>query len=130
MSRLIKIWGGETTYKPVAANAVIEAGDKLCGNANGYLVPAANVSAYNFAGIAGNSVDNTGGANGALSVIVIRKCRFEDDCDASITQANCWGNAYVLDALTSCAVGDVKIGQIVNVDLVNMKIEIDSAVMA
>lgn len=57
---------------PVAANAVIRQGGMVQINAAGYAVAAVATAANVTTGMAKATVDNTGGANGALSVDVER----------------------------------------------------------
>lgn len=62
---------------PVAANAKIYAGSMVNLNTSGYAKPGADVASEKFVGIAQEQVDNTGGANGAKTVVVRRKGVFE-----------------------------------------------------
>ncbi len=61
---------GKITAYGMAANAKIFNGSLVCINTAGYAVPAADTAGFRFAGIARQYVDNTGGANGALTVEV------------------------------------------------------------
>ncbi len=70
----------------VAANTKIFAGSLVCVNATGYAVPAADTSGYQFAGVAMEQVDNSGGSDGGASLRLRRAGVFEFDA-ASITQA-------------------------------------------
>ena len=77
--------GIEVDY-PVATNTKIFAGSLVCVNAAGYAVPAADTTGYQFAGVAMEQVDNTGGSDGGQSVNLRRTGVFEFDA-VSITQA-------------------------------------------
>lgn len=57
----------------VAASTKIYAGSLVCRNTSGYAVPAANSSGLVFAGVAQEYVDNSAGANDAVSVEVEKK---------------------------------------------------------
>ena len=57
--------GGELVAVPVAAGAVIDGGTLVAVNATGFAVPAAGTSGLTVVGVAGERVDNTGGADGA-----------------------------------------------------------------
>jgi hypothetical protein len=50
---------------PVKANAKIWKGALVCVDNTGFLVPASDTANLRFVGVAFESVDNTGGANGA-----------------------------------------------------------------
>jgi len=56
----------------LAADAVIYNGAMVCANATGYGVPAADTADFDFIGYAIESVDNTGGADGDVSVRVVK----------------------------------------------------------
>lgn len=61
---------GDVIDMPVAANAVIADRDMVCTNASGYAVPGADAANLICWGSAEDSVDNTDGANGAVTVRV------------------------------------------------------------
>lgn len=54
---------------PVAATTTIYQGGLLMLNAAGYVAPATPTASSKFAGVASQDVDNSGGANGDLSVL-------------------------------------------------------------
>lgn len=64
--------GIEIAYK-VAAGVKIFAGSIVCLNTDGYAAPGADTANFKFLGVAMESADNTGGANGAITVRVQRK---------------------------------------------------------
>lgn len=86
--RYSKPRAGDTLDIPVAAGAVIYKGAGVLVNASGYLVNAANSVVGEPAGVADETVDNSAGANGALT------CRtrsgffeFENSGSSAITAA-------------------------------------------
>ncbi len=107
--------GIEVDY-PVATNTKIYAGSLVCVNAAGYAVPAADTSGYQFAGVAMEQVDNSGGNDGGLSVNLRRAGVFEFD-GVSITQAMVGTDMYATDDHTfddtAGATNHVKVGRLV-----------------
>ena len=101
---------------PVAANTKIYAGSLVCANSTGYAVPAADTAGLKFAGVALEQADNTGGANGALTVRLRRSGAFQFDA-ASITQAMVGTAMYIVDDHTmddaSGPTNDIRIGVLV-----------------
>lgn len=69
----MKFSAGEVHDYPVAANAVIRVGEGVIIDANGYAAPMAVASGQKFAGISTQHVDNTGGANAAKTVTVLKR---------------------------------------------------------
>ncbi len=61
---------------PVKANARIWKGALVCIDSTGYLVPASDTANLRFVGVAFESVDNTGGANGAKRCRVVKRGTF------------------------------------------------------
>ena len=85
---------GVTSY-PVAAATTIYKGGMVALNSGGYLVAAADTAGLLVVGAAAENVDNSAGANGALSAQVRRgKARFNA---SSITQAMVGQIMYVVD---------------------------------
>lgn len=76
--------GIEVEYS-VAANTKIYAGSLVCVNTAGYVVPAADTTGFQFAGVAMEQVDNSGGTDGGETVRLRRAGVFEFDA-ASIAQ--------------------------------------------
>jgi hypothetical protein len=107
--------GIEVDY-PVATNTKIFAGSLVCVNATGYAVPAADTAGYQFAGVAMEQVDNSGGGDGGQSVNLRRAGVFEFDA-ASITQAMVGTEMEVTDDHTfddtAGTTNHVKVGQLV-----------------
>jgi predicted RecA/RadA family phage recombinase len=107
--------GIEVEYS-VAANTKIYAGSLVCVNAAGYAVPAADTTGYQFAGVAMEQVDNSGGSDGGQSVRLRRAGVFEFDA-ASISQAMAGTDMYAKDdhtfADTAGAANHIKVGRLV-----------------
>ncbi len=87
---------------PVAANAVIQQGGQVQINAAGYAVPATATVANITVGMAKASVNNTGGANGALTVDVDRGVfRFGNSASTDlIGRTEIGATVYVVDDQT------------------------------
>lgn len=84
---------------PVAANALIRAGALVVANAAGYAAPGAVATTLTYLGRAEEAVDNTGGADGAKTVIVRRHKAFKwknSGADA-VTQAELGKTCYIVD---------------------------------
>jgi hypothetical protein len=72
--RRVAMQGGNTPPPlPVAAAAVIHANALICVNTSGYAVPATTTADFLTMGVALTAADNTGGANGAISVAYQRR---------------------------------------------------------
>ena len=81
---------------PVAEGAKIGMGNLVAINENGYAVPLPPFPNQRFAGIAVTSADNSGGSNGAVSVVVQRVGTVELDIHpgATFTQSSVGTTAY------------------------------------
>jgi hypothetical protein len=101
---------------PVAANTKIYAGSLVCANATGYVMPAADTAGLKFVGVAIEQMDNTSGANGALTIRLRRSGAFQFDA-ASITQAMVGTAMYIVDDHTmddaTGPTNDIRIGVLV-----------------
>lgn len=86
-----------------AAGAVIHAGAIVVANATGFAVPGSTALDLTYIGRAEEAVDNTGGADGAASVLVRRSNAFKWDNDGSIAQAHLMKTAYIVDDQTLAA---------------------------
>lgn len=93
---------GELLGVPVAANAVIRAGALVVANANGYAAPGSTALNLKYIGRAEESVDNTGGANGAKTVTVRRNKAFKyANLGADpVVQADLMKTCYIADDQT------------------------------
>lgn len=95
------------TKVPVAANAVIWLGAIVAINASGYAVPASDTAALKVVGICwASSVNNTGGANGALTIDVAEGDFDMVNAGGAVTQASALKGVYVSDdqSVTTSAV--------------------------
>lgn len=88
---------------PAAANAKIFAGAIVVANATGYAARGSTATNLTYLGRAEESVDNTGGADGAATVLVRRRNAFKWGNDGSITQAHQGKTAYIVDDQTLAA---------------------------
>ena len=81
---------------PVAAGAVINVGAAVIANASGYATQA-SAPAENqvILGIATESVDNTGGANGAVRITVLKRGIVDATIVGGIAQAQVGKPAYL-----------------------------------
>lgn len=87
------------TGVPMAANAVIWAGAIVCVKTDGYATKGAATASLVTLGIANETRNNTGGADGALSVPVRRGPWWCVNSDA-IDRTNIGGYCYVVDDQT------------------------------
>jgi len=107
---------------PVAAGAVIFAGAMVGINAAGFAVPVTSVATLKGAGRAERRADNTGGANGAISVEVSTGTfAFANSASADLlTQADCGNDVYGVDdqtvAKTSGSATRSVVGKVYDVD--------------
>lgn len=88
--------------RAVAADAVIHEGALVCLSATGYATPGAVATTLVADGIARSSVNNTGGANGAVLVETEKgSFRFANSAAAdAITIAEIGDNCYIVDDQT------------------------------
>jgi hypothetical protein len=86
----------------IAANAKIFAGALVCASATGFAVPGSTATTLTYLGRAEETVDNTGGADGAKVVLVRRKKMFKWANLAAdlVTQADMGKTVYVVDDQT------------------------------
>jgi hypothetical protein len=102
----------------VAGSAVIFYGAGVCVDADGDLVRASDTAGLTTVGIAEQAADNTGGADGDLTVRVYRGAvKFTG---SGITQANVGEYAVWLDdntvGLPGAATNDIEAGEILEVE--------------
>lgn len=90
---------------PVAANAVIFAGGLTAANATGFATPGAVATTLTYLGRAEEGVNNTGGSNGAKTVLVRRKKAFQWKNHGAdlVTQALLGKTCYIVDDETVAA---------------------------
>lgn len=94
---------GDLLAIPVAAGARIFAGSLVCSNASGYAEPAGDTAGLVFEGVATEQADNTGGADGDVSVVVRRRGRFRFDCQDHLDQSAQSAGLYAVDDHTVAA---------------------------
>lgn len=90
---------GELIAVPVAAAKKIFAGALVAANATGFATPGAAATTLTYLGRAEESVDNTGGADGAKSVMVRRgkAFKFKNAAGDAVTQAELGKICYITD---------------------------------
>lgn len=86
----------------VAANTKVEAGHMGAVNAAGYVVHAADAVGLKVMGRIEQTVDNTGGADGALSVEILRRRAFKlkNSSASAVTVADIGGSVMAEDSFT------------------------------
>lgn len=96
---------GREVSIPVKAGAVIFAGGMVAVDATGFAVPGAESADLTYAGRAEAQVDNRGGADGALSVLVARGRQFQwaNSATDPVTQARVGKVCYIEDDETVSA---------------------------
>ena len=90
----------------VAAGTRIYAGSLVVIDASGFAIPGKVGTGLGYVGRAEESVDNTGGVAGAVRVPVRRGEAFKWANDGTITQAQLFKTAYVVDDQTVGATDD------------------------
>lgn len=105
MDRNTPFKDGGSLPVPVAANAVIRAGALVVANATGFAAPGSTATTLTYLGRAETAVDNTGGADGAKTIIVRRKLAFQWKNSATdpVTQASLGKTVYIVDDETVAA---------------------------
>lgn len=90
---------------PVAANTKVFAGSIVAANATGFGVPGSTSATLTYIGRAEQQVDNTGGADGAVSVPVRRGVafKFANSGADPVTQAGLGKVCYIVDDQTVAA---------------------------
>lgn len=96
---------GEIIAVPVKGAAVIHAGVIVCANASGLAVEGSTATTLTYLGRAEENVDNTGGADGDVTVRVRRGKAFkwENQGNDAVTQALLGKACYVVDNQTVAA---------------------------
>ena len=97
--RNTKMQEAELVSQPVAANAVCHAGGLAVLNATGFAAPGSTALNLTYIGRFNEAVDNTGGADGAKTVLIRRKKAFyynNTPADA-VTQADVGKVCYIVD---------------------------------
>lgn len=96
---------GELIPVPVAADVKIFAGALVAANATGFATPGAVATTLTYLGRAEGLADNTGGADGAKTVIVRRgkAFKFKNAAADLVTQASLGKACYIVDDETVAA---------------------------
>lgn len=90
--------GRDLLVIPVAAATTIFQGALVAVNAAGYAVPGSVATTLKGAGRAEETVDNSGGAAGALSVTVKRGAfKFKNAAGDACVQADVLADCYIVD---------------------------------
>jgi hypothetical protein len=97
-----------------------DSGRLVCADSTGYAVPGADTAGYTFLGVALESADNTGGANGAISVRVQTSGVFSFAKNGAVTIANVGAGLCIADdqtvALAATTTNDIACGQLEGLD--------------
>lgn len=112
----------------IKANTKIWKGALVCVDAAGYLVPAADASGLKFAGVALDSADNTGGADGAKKCRVIKRGTFVYHRSGTFSQADV---GVVVKAVSDNEVAkssthNVNVGTVVELPANQVRIRVDT----
>jgi len=93
---------GKILNVPVAAGVICFAGGIACINAAGLATPGAVATTLTYLGRFDEAVDNTGGADGAVSVAVRRKKAFKwaNSSGDAVVQASLGKVCYIADGET------------------------------
>lgn len=96
---------GELIGVPVAAGANIPAGVIAVANATGFATNGATALSLTYLGRSEEAIDNTGGADGAVTIQVRRGKAFKFDNHATdpVTQASLGKACYIADNQTVAA---------------------------
>lgn len=117
---------GDQYVDPVKGTKVIWQGALVALDANGFLVPGATATGLKARGRAMETVNNAGGADGAVKAAVERGC-FAYGNDGSVTRAHIGASAYIVDDQTVASTdgtGTRSIaGKIVDLDAAGVWIE-------
>ncbi len=114
---------GRELYIPMNASTTIYQGSLVCWDADGYARVAADTANFKIAGVAQETVVNSG-ADGAASIRVLRGATVNLTIEStSITIADIGYNAIVQDDNTvtdaTTATNDIPVGVILDVDATN-----------
>lgn len=107
---------------PVAASTKIFAGSLVAANSTGYAVPGSTATTLTYLGRADEFIDNSAGANGAVSIRVRRRDAFYFDNSGTdpVTQSDLGKACYIVDDHTVSATSGTntqsKAGVVVGLD--------------
>jgi hypothetical protein len=92
---------GDFVNDPVAAGKLIYAGSLVVLSATGYAEPGITATTVTARGRAEEQADNTGGADGAITIKVRRGIfKFANDAGDAVTRAMIGDDAYIVDDQT------------------------------
>lgn len=114
---------------PVKANTRVWKGALVCVDNTGYLVPASDTANLRFVGVAFESVDNTGGANGAKRCRVVKRGTFIYNRIGSFAQADIGATARAVtdNEVAKTSTNNIVVGTVVELlDGNRVRIRIDN----
>lgn len=123
----VEIQDGKTLVLPVKAGTKVYDGSLVALDATGYAVPGDTAVGLIAAGRAEEFVDNTGGADGALTVKVRRGVfKFDNDETDPVTAQDIMKDCYILDdeTVTMLAVGTSIAGKVIGINNGEVLVEI------
>jgi hypothetical protein len=101
MSRVTPSRAAERFYAPVAAATTIEAGTLVARNAAGYLVPGSVATTLKKAGVARETITNSGSAGDVSTEYDLGCFLFDNSADTDeITIADIGNNCYIVNSTT------------------------------
>jgi hypothetical protein len=111
---------GELVVVPVATGKKIFAGSLVAANATGFATPGATATTLNYLGRSEACVDNSAGADGALTVTVRRKKAFKwkNSGTDAVVQADLGKTCYIEDdqTVSHTATGKSIAGKVIQLD--------------
>jgi hypothetical protein len=111
---------GELISVPVAVGKKIFAGALVAANATGFATPGATATTLTYIGRSEQMVDNTAGADGAVSVMVRRKKAFKwkNSGSDAVVQADLGKTCYIEDdqTVSHTSTGKSAAGTVIEVD--------------
>ncbi|CAM5764711.1 hypothetical protein [Bosea minatitlanensis] len=121
--------GRDLLVIPVAAATAIFQGALVAVNASGYAVPGSVATTLKAAGRAEETIDNSGGAAGALSVTVKRGVfKFKNSASDACVQASVLSDCFIVDdetvAKTDGSSARSKAGKVLEVEATGVWVEI------
>ena len=122
-----EIAGGALLVLPVAADTKIFEGALVAVDATGYAAPASKAENLRAAGRAEEYADNTGGAAGAISVLVKRGVFVwdNDTGDNKVAAKDVLADCYIVDdhTVTALATGSSVAGKVIGVTDEGVEVE-------
>ncbi len=104
----------------VNGGSKIYAGALVAVDAQGYLLPASDTAGLKVVGIADEQVDNTDGADGDVSCLVVTEAIAHFKNDGNVAQANVGGDCTVSDdqtvSVAATTVNDIVAGKVVSIE--------------